>query len=128
MKKFKFSIIMPIYNVEKYLEEAILSVVNQTIGFEDNIQLVLVNDETPDNSVSIIKKYQSLYPENVVFVDKKNGGVSSARNAGIEAATGEYIQCLDPDDMLSENTLEAVYQFFDEKKAEIDLVAIPIKM
>lgn len=71
MKKFKFSIIMPIYNVEKYLEEAILSVVNQTIGFEDNIQLVLVNDETPDNSVSIIKKYQSLYPENVVFVDKK---------------------------------------------------------
>lgn len=55
MKKFKFSIIMPIYNVEKYLEEAILSVVNQTIGFEDNIQLVLVNDETPDNSVSIIK-------------------------------------------------------------------------
>lgn len=46
---------MPIYNVEKYLEEAILSVVNQTIGFEDNIQLVLVNDETPDNSVSIIK-------------------------------------------------------------------------
>lgn len=128
MKNFKFSIIMPIYNVEKYLEEAIQSVVNQTIGFEENVQLVLVNDETPDNSVAIIKKYQSLYPHNVIFVDKKNGGVSSARNAGIEAATGEYIQCLDPDDKLSEQTLENVYKFFVEKHNEVDLVAIPIKM
>ena len=58
-KKFLFSVVIPVYNVEKYLEEAILSIVNQTIGFEKNIQLILINDGSPDNSGDICKKYKT---------------------------------------------------------------------
>ena len=74
-KKFLFSVVIPVYNVEKYLEEAILSIVNQTIGFKKNIQLILINDGSPDNSGEICKKYKTLYPENIVYVEKENGGV-----------------------------------------------------
>ena len=85
-KEFKFSIVMPIYNVEEYLENAINSVINQTIGFENNIQLILVNDGSPDNSDEICKKYKEKYPENIVYVIKENGGISSARNEGFKHA------------------------------------------
>ena len=61
-KKFKFSVIIPIYNVEKYLNETIESVINQTIGFEENIQLILINDGSPDNSETICLKYKEKYP------------------------------------------------------------------
>ena len=65
-KDYKFSIIVPIYNVGKYLEETIMSVVNQTIGFE-NIQLILINDGSIDNSEEICLKYQKIYPENIIY-------------------------------------------------------------
>jgi CDP-glycerol glycerophosphotransferase (TagB/SpsB family) len=122
---YKFSVIMPIYNVEKFLSEAVDSVLHQTIGIE-NIQIILVNDESPDNSEEICLKYQAEYPDNVVYVKKPNGGVSSARNYGIQFARGRYIQFLDPDDSVSPNTFENVYAFFEENEEEIDLVAIPI--
>lgn len=97
-KKFKFSVIIPIYNVEDYLEETIESVVNQTVGFEDNIELILINDGSPDNSESICKKYEKMYPNNVVYYKQKNAGVSAARNRGIKLAKGEFINFLDSDD------------------------------
>ena len=119
MKKYKFSVIMAIYNVEKYLQEAIESVINQTIGF-DNIQLILVNDGSPDNSEKICLKYKSVYPENIIYIKKENGGVSSARNAGLKVASGEIINFLDSDDYFSENAFEKVYDFFTkEKKAKV---------
>ena len=64
--KYKISVVMPIYNVEKYLEESILSVINQTIGF-DNIQLILVNDGSPDNCEEICLKYREKYPNYIVY-------------------------------------------------------------
>lgn len=115
---------MPIYNVETYLEEAIESIVRQTIGFQEHIQLVLVNDGSPDNSHLICEKYKTKYPENVLYIEKENGGVSSARNLGIQQAEGKYLSFLDPDDYLSENVLENVYAFFEEN--EVDLVSIPM--
>lgn len=127
-KKFKFSIILSIYNVEKYLEEAIESLINQTIGFEDNVQLILVNDGSPDNSEEICLFYEQKYPQNIKTITKKNGGVSSARNCGLKYATGEYINFLDPDDILSKNTLKHVYNFFKKHDKEIDFVAMPIIM
>lgn len=85
---------MPIYNVELYLTDAIESIINQTIGFE-NIQLILVNDDSPDKSEIICKEYAQKYPNNIVYVKKQNGGVSSARNYGLRYAEGRYIQFLD---------------------------------
>lgn len=108
-KKYLVSVIIPIYNVEKYLEETIESVVNQTIGFE-NIQLILVNDGSPDNSEEICLKYKEKYPDNVVYVKQKNAGVSEARNNGIKEARGEFTTFLDSDDLWSLDSFEIMYK------------------
>jgi len=123
-QKYEFSIIMPIYNVENYLEEAIESIINQSVGFEENIQLILINDESPDNSEEICLKYQQLYPNNIIYKKQTNGGVSKARNTGINYVSGRITQFLDPDDYISNNTLELVRESFD--KWEVDVVSIPI--
>ena len=68
MRNFKFSVIMPIYDVEEFLDEAIQSIINQTIGFKDNVQLILINDGSPDQSDVICKKYKELYPDNVLYI------------------------------------------------------------
>ena len=115
-KKFKFSVIIPIYNVEDYLEETIESVVNQTVGFEDNIELILINDGSPDNSERICLKYKEKYADNIIYYKKENGGVSSARNKGLELATGELINFLDSDDIWSLDTFEKVYNAYQKNK------------
>lgn len=122
MKKFKFSIVVPIYNVEKYLVETMESVISQTIGFEENIQLILVNDGSTDNSEEICLKYKEKYPENIVYVKQENGGVSSARNKGIEYIEGKYVNFLDGDDKWSLNALEIIYEFFEKNSDAIDFV------
>lgn len=111
-KQFKFSVIIPIYNVEEYLEETIESVINQTIGFKDNIELILINDGSPDNSEKICLKYKKLYPDNVIYYKQKNAGVSAARNKGIELATGELVNFLDSDDKWSLDTFKIVYNAY----------------
>lgn len=120
--KYKFSVIIPVYNVEDYLEETILSVVDQTIGFRENIQMILVNDGSPDNSEEICIKYRDLYPENIIYVSQKNGGVSAARNNGYKYATGKYINFLDSDDKWQKDAFEKAYNFLEEHD-EVDLVA-----
>lgn len=124
--KFLFSIIMAIYNVEEYLEEAIESVINQTLNFEKHVQLILVNDGSPDNSEKICLKYQKKYPSNVVYLTKPNGGQASARNMGLKYVEGKYVNFLDPDDKLSSNTLVEVYEFLEKNYSDIDFVAIPL--
>ena len=111
--KYKISVIVPVYNVEKYLEETIESVIAQTLGFK-NIQLILVNDGSPDNSEEICLKYKEKYPDNVVYIKQKNGGVSSARNNGILAAEGKYIQFLDSDDKVSKNAYKRAIELLEK--------------
>ncbi|AWK50032.1 hypothetical protein DIC82_02515 [Clostridium beijerinckii] len=124
---YKFSIIIPIYNSGKYLEECIDSVINQkNIKFEEDVQLILVNDGSEDNSEEICLKFKKLYVDNIVYIEKENEGVSSARNKGLEVAEGQYINFLDSDDMLSSNTLENIEKFFLKHGNEIDVVSIPI--
>lgn len=123
---FKFSVLMPIYNVEKYLAEAIDSLIDQSIGFEENVELIIVDDESPDNSKDIALKYQERYPNNVKVFSKPNGGQESGFNLGLKHVHGKYISFLDSDDYISSNTLEDVYLFFEEHHDEIDLVSIPI--
>ncbi len=125
-QQFKFSIIMSVYKVEEYLEEAIESVVNQDIGFKDNIQLILVNDGSPDNSEEICLKYKEMYPDNIAYIKQENGGVSSARNAGLVLAEGQYVNFLDSDDLLTPNTMSAVWKFFEQHENETDVVSIPL--
>ena len=123
---FKFSIVIAVYNVEPFLEETIESLINQTLDFVTNVQVILVNDGSTDRSGEICDKYKERYPENIVCVHKKNEGVSSARNVGLKYAKGEYINCLDGDDKLSEETLSVVYDKFQEWKNETDIVTIPL--
>lgn len=113
---------MAVYNVEKYIEQAIQSVINQT---EKSWQLILVNDGTPDNSGHIAKRYSEEY-DNILYLEKENGGVSSARNMGMTIAEGEFWNFMDPDDIISDNTLEAVYKFFHAYKRNTDIVCIPV--
>lgn len=123
---YKISVIMAIYNVEPFLREAIDSVIEQDIGFE-NIQLILVDDGSPDGSGAICDEYAQRYPENVVVIHKKNGGVSTARNAGLALAKGELVNFLDADDRLSENAASQAYDFFQKYPQKTDVVAIPMK-
>nr|WP_243431746.1 CDP-glycerol glycerophosphotransferase family protein [Clostridium botulinum] len=117
---------MAVYNVEDYIEESIQSVIDQDIGFEKNIQLILVNDGSPDNSGTICEKYKKKYPANIKYIKKENGGVSSARNEGMKYVEGKYMNFLDPDDLLSKETCRLIYDFFEEVYETTNIVSIPI--
>ena len=105
----KVSIIIPIYNVEEYLEECLVSAVKQTLN---DIEIICVNDGSLDNSMEIVKRYAEK-DERIVIVNKENGGLSSARNAGLDVASGEYVYFLDSDDYIVEDAMEVLY---DEAK------------
>ena len=98
MKQPKISIIVPVYNVEKYLKQCLDSIVNQTYK---NLEIIIVNDGTKDNSMKIVEGYLS--DSRVKVINKENGGLSSARNRGIEEATGDYISFVDSDDYIDIN-------------------------
>ncbi|MEN2767352.1 bifunctional glycosyltransferase/CDP-glycerol:glycerophosphate glycerophosphotransferase [Ornithinibacillus xuwenensis] len=121
-----FSLIIPVYNVEDYIEETMESIINQNLDFEKYVQIVLVNDGSTDGSHEICEKYKNAYPNNVVYISKENGGVSSARNVGLQYAKGKYVNFVDPDDILSQETLLSVFDFFELHSNDIDLVAIPV--
>lgn len=121
----KVSFVVPVYNVEKYLENCINSILNQTYK---NIELILVNDGSPDNSQKIIDKYKKK-DNRIISIIKDNGGVSSARNEGLKNVTGEYIIFVDSDDFIDSNYVSCFldlivnndadlvisYNYYDEK-------------
>ena len=115
-KQYKFSVIIPVYNAEEYLETTINSVIKQTIGFKDNIQLILVNDGSKDDSEIICLNYKRKYKDNIVYYKQKNSGVSEARNSGIALAKGELVNFLDSDDKWSLNAFEIVWDKYCENK------------
>ena len=123
--KYKISVIIPIYNVEKYLEATIKSVINQTIGFK-NIQLILVNDGSPDNSEKICLKYKDLYPENITYIKKENSGVSDTRNMGIKHIKGKYVNFLDSDDIWDKDAFAKGYEML-EANDDIDMTVFRMK-
>lgn len=101
----KISIIVPIYNVEKYIEKCIQSILNQTFS---DFELILVNDGSTDSCGEICDKYKKL-DDRIIVIHKVNGGLSSARNAGIDIARGEYIGFIDSDDYIHEKMYEILY-------------------
>ena len=112
----KVTIIVPIYNVEKYLEKCLETLVSQTL---QEIQIILVNDGTKDKSGEIAKKYQQKYPEKIIYLEKENGGLSDARNYGIPHATGEYIAFLDSDDYVELSLYEEMYNLAKTEKSDM---------
>ena len=114
--KLKVSVIVPVYNAEKYLNRCIDSLTNQTL---EDIEMIFVNDGSTDNSINILKSYKE-QDKRIVIIDKANEGVSEARNQGISKAKGDYIFFVDSDDWIDLNTLENMYE--TAIKDDIDIV------
>lgn len=111
----KISIVMPAYGVEKYIAKSIESVINQTYK---NLELIIVDDESPDNSGKIAEEYAAK-DERIKVIHKKNGGVASARNAALDIATGDYITFIDSDDYADVHQYETLYNMI--KKHDVDI-------
>ena len=124
--RFDFSVVMAAYNVEAFIGEAIDSLIRQSIGFS-HIQLILVDDGSRDGTGAICDEYAQRHPENIVVIHKENGGVSSARNAGLPHVQGRYLNFMDSDDKMSPDAFEKVAAFFAEHGEETDVAAIPMK-
>lgn len=118
--KPSISIIVPVYNVEKYLADCLDSILEQTF---DNYELILVDDGSTDNSPSIAKKYAEKYPEKIFLHIKENEGPGLARNFGIEKARGEYVLFIDSDDIVDPTMLEELYE--SAYVMETDIVFCP---
>lgn len=121
MNGAKISVIIPVYNVEKYLDRCVNSVLNQTYK---NLEIILVDDGSPDNSGLICDKYAEL-DNRVIVIHKTNGGLSSARNAGLEVAKGEYIGFVDSDDWIEKDMYEYLYkliQIYDCDYSSINMM------
>ena len=114
----KVSVIIPVYNVEQYIEKCLDSLVNQTLK---DIEIIVVNDGSPDNSQKIIDKYVKKYPKKVKSYIKENGGQGSARNYGLEKATGEYIGYVDSDDYVEVDMFEKLYNKAKKTKSDITI-------
>ncbi len=105
MDNIKVSVIIPVYNVEKYLRQCLDSVINQTLK---DIEIICVNDGSTDNSLKILEEYASK-DNRIKIINKENGGLSSARNAGLAASEGKYIHFLDSDDYIDSKCYEKLY-------------------
>jgi len=111
-EKFLFSVIIAIYNTGKYLDDSIGSVLNQTVD-KKNIQIILVNDGSIDESEQKCLAYKKKYSNNILYIKIEHGGVSKARNIGIKYAKGKYINFLDADDKWDKNAFKYVLLFFN---------------
>lgn len=114
----KVSVIVPVYNAEKYLRETLDCLSAQTLR---DVEVIAVNDGSADNTQAIINEYCSMVSDDIVFksLNQQNAGVSAARNNGLEAATGEFVVFLDSDDLLSQGSLEAFYSALKERGADV---------
>lgn len=111
----KISIIIPVYNVEGYLHQCIDSIINQTYN---NLEILLINDGSTDSSLDICNEYASK-DDRIIVLNKKNGGQSSARNMGLDIATGDFIGFVDSDDWVEPNMYETLLKGAKENEADI---------
>ncbi|WP_313581101.1 glycosyltransferase [Chishuiella sp.] len=119
----KISVIIPVYNTEKYLSKCLESVINQTLK---DIEIIVINDGSTDSSQNIIDLYTSK-DDRIISIIKKNGGLSDARNMGIDNSNGNYLAFIDSDDYIDEYMLENMYNLSQKHQSEIvlcDLVKV----
>ena len=117
----KISVIIPVYNTEKYIEKCLKSLEKQTM---QDFEIVVVNDGSTDESGRVIKNYMRKTRLKIKYLEKENGGLASARNYGLERALGKYISFLDSDDYLDENLFSKLEKYMDE---DIDLIKFKMK-
>ncbi|SEJ03392.1 Glycosyltransferase involved in cell wall bisynthesis [Lachnospiraceae bacterium A10] len=115
MSSVKVSVCVPVYNVEKTLEKCLDSILNQSLK---DIEIICVNDGSKDSSLSILRKYEKL-DNRIVVVDKKNGGLPSARNAALNIAKGKYVGFVDSDDYVEPNMFERLYEEAEQKNSDV---------
>lgn len=113
----KISIIVPVYNAEKYLRDCLDSLLNQNLAYAD-YEIVCVNDGSKDGSAGILSEYAEKY-ENIVVIHQENSGVSAARNAGLELARGEYVWFVDSDDCVRKNCLWEIARITEEAQPHL---------
>ena len=116
-EKALISLIIPVYKVEKYLEKCIQSVINQTY---ENLQIILVDDGSPDNCGKICDEYAKK-DHRIEVIHKSNGGLSDARNKGLEIAKGEYIGFVDSDDYIEADMYEVLYNLLKQYNADVSI-------
>lgn len=112
----KVSIIVPVYNVEKYLNKCLYSLVNQTLK---DIEIIIINDGSPDNSKIIIDKYVKEYPRIIKVINQENQGLSDARNNALKIASADYIMYVDSDDYVELDFVEKMYNKAVSEKADV---------
>ena len=112
----KVSVIVPVYNEEKYLAKCINSLANQTMK---DIEIILVNDGSTDSSLSIMEQFFQLYKDKITIIDKPNGGAGSARNIGLDISSGEYIKFVDADDYLKLDIIDKMYNIAKENNVSL---------
>ena len=115
MKFPNISVIVPVYNGEKYVEECLKSLINQSM---DSLEMIIVNDGSTDKSEEILRYYTQQY-NNFIYLEQKNKGLSEARNSGLQYAHGEYIVFVDCDDILPQHALTYLYTTAKETHADI---------
>ena len=111
----KISVIIPVYNVEDYLEECLDSIINQT--FKD-LEIICINDGSQDNSLNILEEYAEK-DNRIKIITTKNQGLSAARNRGLENITGDYVYFIDSDDYLELTAFEELYAVSEEKSLDL---------
>jgi glycosyltransferase involved in cell wall biosynthesis len=121
MNNIKVSIIVSVYNTENYLKRCLDSLVCQTLN---DIEIVIVNDGSQDNSQLIIDQYYNKYSEKIIPLIKENGGLSETRNLGLKYAKGEYISFIDSDDYVEKDMCEKMYD--KGIQTESDVVCSPV--
>lgn len=121
---FKFTIIISVYNIKSYILTALNSIINQSIGFIENVEVIIVDDFSDDGIIELITPLVLEYPNNIKVIKNLKKGVSAARNLGISHSSGKYLNFLDGDDYLSLDCLEKVNIFFEDNETE--LVSIPM--
>ena len=123
---YKISIIMPIFNVEEYLERSFKSILHQTMNLEE-IEIIMVDDCSTDNTKEIMKEYSNKYTNfKSLFHEENSGGCAIPRNTGLEIASGKYIMFLDPDDEYAKDMCETLYNKIEENN--VDLVRCNYEM
>lgn len=112
------SVVVPVYNTEKYLKRCLDALVNQTID-HSLLEIIIVNDGSTDGSADILNEYKVMYPQLIKIFFKENGGQATARNLGIEKATGEYIGFADSDDYVDRTLFEKLYKAATDNDADL---------
>lgn len=120
--RFRFSVVVPILKGDVFAQEAIESVLRQTISFEENIQVIFVNGGSSDESAIACQEYEAVYPDNVIYIEESTDNLSALRNVGLRYVEGALVGFLNPDDKWADNAFELVWRFLESHKGEVDVI------